>query len=222
MTFFNIFSKKLVKKENKQKVIIDFREKNSLIASELSSLGIEIEFQHLQVADYIVGSIAMERKTISDLKGSIINKRIFQQMQELKQYPKHLLIIEGLGYQNIYEGIIHENALRGFLLSAALDYQIPIIFTQSEKDTALYLSILAKKKENKKISFRPSKINLTKEEYVQFILEGFHHIGPVKAKALIKKFKSLRGIFDADELELLEILGKHAKDFKESIEGVNY
>ena len=220
MTFFNIFSKKSkrIKEKAKVKIIIDNREKNSLVASELVNLGFEIEFQHLQVADYLINGIAIERKTLNDLKSSIINKRIFAQLKELKQYPKYLLLIEGLENQNPYEGMIHENALRGFLLSVALEQNVPIIFTQNEKDTAKYLSVLAKKKENAEISLRPSKIALTKEEQIQFILEGFPHIGPTTAKKLIKKFKSLKNIISAGEEELKEILGKRADDFKELID----
>jgi len=83
MIFYNIFSKKQLKSKNekeKRKIIIDNRERNSLVASELLSLGFEIEFKQLPVADYIVNGIAIERKTLSDFKSSIINKRIIRQL----------------------------------------------------------------------------------------------------------------------------------------------
>ena len=137
MTFFNIFSKR--RDENKplkaHKIIVDRHEKNSLVASELVKEGLEIEFQQLAVADYLVNDVALERKTITDLKSSIINKRVMQQLPELKQYPKYALILEGFN-ESSYEGVIHENALRGFLLAIVLDYQVPIIYTLNEFDTA--------------------------------------------------------------------------------------
>lgn len=217
MAFFNIFSKskksKQIKETPKVKIIIDNREKNSFVASELVNLGFEIEFKQLPIADYLVNDVAIERKTISDFKSSIINKRIIKQLQELKQYPKNLLILEGIQEENIYEGIIHENAFRGFLLAVALEFQVPVIFTQNEQDTAKYLSVLAKKTPNKEFSIRPSKITLTKPERLQYILEGFPNIGPVTAKKLIKKFKSLKNIISASEEELKEILGKRTEDF---------
>lgn len=217
MTFHNIFSKKPLKETPKLKILIDNREKNSLVSSYLKKEFI-LEFQQLPVADYIVRGIAIERKTISDLKSSIINKRIFSQLQELKQFPKHILLVEGISEEDIYSGTIHENALRGFLLSAALDYQVPIIFTQNAEDTAKYLSVLAKKTEKPEMSIRASKITMTKEEQVQFILEGFPHIGPAKAKKLLEKFRSLKNIFNAPEEELKDILGIRAEEFKELIE----
>jgi len=136
----------------------------------------------------------------------------------LKQYPKHLLILEGIQEEDLYQGTIHENAFRGFLLSVALEFQVPIIFTQNEKDTAKYLSVLAKKTEKQEIAIRASKIFLTKPERQQFILEGFPHIGPIKAKKLIKKFKSLKNIINASESELQEILGKRADEFKKLLD----
>ena len=218
MTFFNIFSDKKDEKKAKYKVVVDYREKNSLVPSELVKQGFEVEFAQLQVADYLVDDVAIERKSVSDLKSSIINKRIFYQMMELKQYPIHLLIIEGINEESIRSGVIHENALRGFLLSAQLDYRIPVIFSEDEKETALYLLLLAKKKPDKEISIRAKKISLSKAEQIQYILEGFPYIGPVKAKKLIEKFGSIKNIINANEEDLKPILSKKAKDFKELLD----
>lgn len=217
MVFYNIFSKNKPKESTKNKVtiLIDNREKNSLVASHLISQGFQVDFQQLPVADYIVGETAIERKTISDLKSSIINRRIMNQLMELKQHPKSVLLIEGIANEDLYEGIIHENAFRGFLLSVALEYRVPIIFTKDEEDTAKYLEILAKKKDNNSPpSIRQSMIHFSEEQQAQFILEGFPFIGPVTAKKLINKFKSLNMIFNASEEELKPILGKRAISFK--------
>ena len=52
----DIFSiKKIKTKKKKQEIIlIDYREKNSLVASELINLNLKIEFKELKVGDYIV------------------------------------------------------------------------------------------------------------------------------------------------------------------------
>jgi len=218
MPLLNIFSKKNEKEDKKEKikVEVDFREKNSLVASEIMKLGMEIEFKQLLVGDYIVKGIVIERKTISDFKSSIIDKRIITQLLEMKQCDKSLLILEGIG-EEMYIGGIHENAFRGFLLSVSLDYQIPVIFTQNEKDTARYIYILSKK-EKKEISLRASKLFLNDKEQLQFILEGFPNIGPKKAKALLEKFGTLRGIINASEEELKDVLGNRTWEFRKLIE----
>ena len=217
MLFENIFSKKPEKQEEKPLIIIDTREKNSLVPAELVENNIQIEFRHLPVGDYLINGVAIERKTINDLKSSIINKRIFFQLKEIKQFPKHLLIIEGFQENNIYQGILHENAVRGFILSTLLEAQVPIVFTQNEKDSARYLSVLAKKEPKKDFALR-QKIPLNEEEEKQFILEGFPGIGPTTAKKLLEKFKSIRNVIDADEKDLEKILGKKADKFKKALD----
>ena len=217
MTFHNIFSKKSSEEVSKSKIIIDHREKNSLVPSEISRLGFQIEFQALSVGDYLIKNTPIERKTISDLKSSIISKRVFEQIRNLKA-NQGILLIEGIESEDIYSGIIHENALRGFFLSLATESQLPFIFTKNEKDTAKYLAVLEKRKDNRSESSRMSRIMPTKEEQIQFILEGFPNIGPVKAQALIKKFKSIKNIINADEEELKDILGSRAKDFMQLLD----
>lgn len=220
MTFFDIFSKKKVKKEAPLKIIVDNREKNSLVIPELMDLGFEIEFKQLPVGDYLIGNTAIERKTISDLKLSIINKRIIQQLLELKQYKSHLLLIEGFLEEDIYNEGIHENALRGFLLAVGLEFATPMLFTQDAKDTAKYLYVLARKKKSSESTIRASKILLSEEEQAQYILEGFPNIGPVAAKKLLLKFKSLKNIFNASAEELEKVIGKRASEFRGLIDKI--
>jgi ERCC4-type nuclease len=208
MAFMDIFSNKKIEKE-KIKITVDHREKNSLVVSELMKLGFSLDFKQLPVADYLVKGIGIERKTLSDFKSSIINKRIMQQLLELKQYPEHFLILEGLESEDPYAGQIHENAFRGFLLSTILDYKVPIIFSLNEKDTAKFISVLSKKQE-REYSIRPSKIFVSEKEQLQFILEGFPQVGPSTAKKLLAHFHTIKDMANASEDELKKVMGKKA------------
>ncbi len=223
MTFLNIFSKKQTrtKQEQKIKIIIDYREKNCLIASELSAMGFVVEFKELKVADYLVKGTAIERKTVNDFISSMINRRLLKQLEELQQYKNRLLIIEGIEEQELYTDSkewtgMNPNAIRGFLLSILLKYKVPIIFTKNYKDTVKFISVLSKKQE-KELSLNVTKKTLNKKERMQFILEGFPGIGPKTAKKLLRKFKTLRNIFNVSEEELKEIIGKKAESFKELV-----
>ncbi|MEK6890066.1 MAG: ERCC4 domain-containing protein [Nanoarchaeota archaeon] len=211
MTFFNIYSSEKTPKKEKVKIIIDHREKNSLVPSELIALNFNIQFEQLKLGDYIVNNTIIERKTLSDLQSSIINKRIFFQLTDLSQ-TNSLLIIEG--NKDNSNKIIHPNALKGFLLSLSTEYKVPFIFSENEKDTALYISLLARKPINKEISLRQTRSFLSEEEQKQFILEGFPGIGPSTAKKLLKEFKSLKSIFNAEDKKLEEILGKKLYSFR--------
>lgn len=217
---FDIFSVKKIKtkKKKQEKILIDYREKNSLVASELVDLNLKIEFKDLKVGDYIVKNTAIERKTVNDFISSIKNKRLMNQLEELQQYKNKLLIIEGIDEQELYTDLdeeigMHPNAVRGFLLSVLLKYRVPIIFTKNYEDTAKFILILSKKKE-KEISLNITKKNLNAKERKQFIIEGFPGIGPKTAKKLLKKFKTIQNIINAPEKELKELIGKKAEIFK--------
>lgn len=216
---FDIFSKsKKERKEEKPKIIMDYREKNSMVYSELINLGIDVEVKELKVADYIVKDIAIERKTVSDFISSMINKRLSSQLQGMQQYKNRLLLIEGIDEHELYsheipEKGIHPNAVRGFLLSIIFEHKTPIIFTKDSEDTAKFISVLAKR-ERKEASLNVSKNNLSKKERMQFILEGFPGIGPKTAKKLLSHFKTLKEIFEASIEELKEIIGVKAEVFK--------
>jgi len=219
---FKIFSKKRGKKRKKpeKKIIIDYREKNSLVVSELVALGLKVEIKELKVADYLVRDVAIERKTVSDFITSMKNRRLIKQLEELQQYENRLLIIEGIDEQELYTDSedrigMHPNSIRGFLLSILLRYRVPIIFTKNYEDTAKFISVLSKRAEPKEAPLNVKKKALNKKEQLQFIIEGFPGIGPKTAKKLLKKFKTIKNIIDASEEELREVIGKKADILKD-------
>ncbi|MBM3232898.1 hypothetical protein FJZ18_01895 [Candidatus Pacearchaeota archaeon] len=214
MKFYDIFSKKGTYVDEKPLIRIDHREKSSSVIAELLLKPVKLHFEQLPIADYIIRDIAIERKTVSDLKSSIINRRIFDQINNLKQYEKHLLILEGIIEEDVYSRGLHENAFRGFLLSLALEHGVHIIFTHDYKDTAKYLCILALKKDKSSPApLRPKPLLISKHQQMQFILEGFPGIGPATAHKLLSRFKSLKEIFLASEEDLRSVIGKKTDAF---------
>ncbi len=221
---FDIFSKtgkksKLLENNEKIKIIIDYREKNSLVASYLVKENFDIEFKELKIGDYIVKDTIIERKTISDFLSSMINGRLLKQLEELKQFENKLLIIEGLSKQEIYSDDnekINANAIRGFLLSIALKHKIPLLFTKDSEDSAKFMAVLSRKK-SKEIKLNAGKKILDKKEQLQFIIESFPGIGPKTAQELLKKFSTIQNIINASIEDLKNILGKKAENFIELI-----
>jgi ERCC4-type nuclease len=202
----NIFSKSAeVVKEvpNKFPIIVDTREKQSLVYSYLVGKNANVRFEKLEIGDFLVGDIVIERKTFKDFQASIIDKRLMKQLIELKKYPQCFLLLEGFLY-NFEDSIISENAVRGMILSCALDFGIPIIYSQNEEDSAKLLIVLAKRleKSEKENSLRFKKTEMSFDEQKQFILEGFPGIGPTTAKALLEKFKTLEKIFNCPKQKL--------------------
>lgn len=220
----NIFSKKIEENkepEEKIKIIADNREKNSLVISELISRNIDVKMEQLEVADFLVKDVAIERKTISDFISSMISKRLSEQLINLQQYPNSLLLIEGIEEQELYQennNGVNPNAIRGFLLDIVLKYKVPIIFTKDYKDTAKFLLVLAKKPLETSESIRAKRRTRNIKEQKQFILEGFPGIGAKTAKKLLKEYGTLKRIFNATENELNHSIGKKAENFKKLLD----
>lgn len=218
---FDIFAKPKgrvqTRQKDKPKVIVDHRERNALVISEMISLGMDVELRELKVADYLVNGTAIERKTVFDFIGSMKNRRLIRQLEEIQQYNQRLLLIEGIDEQELYSDSpenlgMHPNSVRGFLLSIVLNYKVPIIFTKNYEDTARFISVLARKKA-RELPTNVTKKSLNASERTQFILEGFPGVGPKTARKLLKKFKTLQNIVNASEEELREVLGKKAESF---------
>lgn len=216
--FHNIFQveKKKPALKIKPKIIADIHEKDSLIFAELkSNPDIELEINSLEIGDFILGNTVIERKTSSDFISSMLSKRLVEQLINMQQYEKRILIIEG-DLNNLYKNTrLNPNAVRGFILSIITNYETNIIFTTNYKDTANYLITLAKQQIKPKTKFSlHSRIPKTINEQKQYILEAFPNIGPKKAEALLKKFKTLSNVFNTSEEELNEILKNQSKSFR--------
>ncbi len=194
---------------NQPQVYVDHRESKSGVVRELSNLGVDIKTSTLTVADYQVSSeVAVERKSAQDFAGSIIDKRLYKQARELvENFNKPLLIVEG---ENLYSGGLHPNAIRGALASLAVDFSIPIIPTRSPEDTAamIYrLAIREQEKNTKEIPLRTERKPLSLQEHQIFIIESLPNVGPVTARKLLEKFKTVQNVINASEQELTEVEG---------------
>lgn len=208
--FENIFSKSKAQEkaeQDKPVITVDIHEKNSLVLAELIALGAKLDIQKLEVGDYIINDIIIERKTMNDFISSMLNKRLRVQLDNLKRNEKPLLIIENF---DIEHSKVNPNCVRGFIMSILFNYNIPIIFTQDAKDTADYLYLLAKKQERGCESLRLKRKTMNKKEQARYILEGFPGIGPKTAKKLLKKFSSIKNVINAPEEELKKEIGKKA------------
>src|SRR3989344_3090145 len=164
------------------KVIIDHREHKN-IKRELIKEGLELDIKQLDIADFIIQTkdlnnkiqtVGIERKKINDLLNSIIVRRLLNQLIVLKQnFDIPLLIIEG--EENIYKiRNFHPNSIRGIISTIAIDFQIPIIYSRGFKDTAKYISLIAKRleKNRKPLSLLPKRKSLTLEDNQLAVIES--------------------------------------------------
>ena len=204
------------------KIHLDHREPKEF-EKFLAKNEIPYEIKQLPAADFAIGNIGIERKTQLDFLNSIIDKRILNQLINLKEnFEVQLLIIEGK--ENIYElRNFHPNAIRGMLTAIALDFQIPILHTRNLNDTAALLISIYKRLERPKkvLGLINKRKPLTLKEQQEFLIESLPGVGPVLSKSLLTKFKSVKKVINAKESQLQKIdkIGpKKAKGIKKVIE----
>ncbi|WP_456472613.1 DEAD/DEAH box helicase [Methanocaldococcus sp.] len=203
------------KEEKKIKIIVDVREKG--MAKLLSEKRAKVELKTLELGDYIVSDrTIIERKTAEDFVSSIIDKRLFNQIKDLSRVERPILIIEGDNF-----GRIHENAIKGAILSIILDYRVPIIFTKDKEETADYIIKIAEReqlKERRQVAIRYGKTAMSLEERQRFIVESLPDVGGALADRLLKHFKTVERVFTASEKELKKVEGvgeERAKKIRE-------
>ena len=204
---------------NTLKIVIDQRELRSDVVSNLYQLNINLDIQYLNVGDYIISeNVGIERKTINDFIFSIIKKKnnIFTQLINLsRNYPNSILILEG-NINDLKKYSIDQNSIIGSLLSIILDLKIHLIYSENEKQTAIFLKKIAEKeqiKQKRKIIIKGEKISKDSNEQKEILLCSIPGIGSKTAKLLLNKFKSIINIFTAKKEEIISIKGIGEKTF---------
>lgn len=189
------------------KIVADNRENRSKIPDILSEKGAAVEFRNLKTGDYIVNdSIIFERKSKEDFVLSIIQNRLFAQCSRMKKTKwLTILLIEGNPYRTNHD--ISRQAVKGALISVAVTWQIPILYSGDASDSADIILLAGKQQLSTKQYLsrgnKPARISSS----VLFFLQGLPSVGPVTAKALILKFGTLQNIILATEDELREVEG---------------
>lgn len=206
--------------EESVKIFADNRE-NGAVISELERLCV-IERKNLPVGDYVCSDrVVVERKSESDFASSIMDGRLFSQMKELCAYEKPILLIERNG-SNFSK--IHPNAIRGALASLALDFNVPIIFSQSYIDTAGIIFQIAKREQvdEKRIpSIRPKAGITSIDRHQEFLVAGLPNVSTVLAKRMLARFGTPQKIFSASQEELQEVEGIGGEKAKRVFEMLN-
>ena len=197
------------KKEELPVVFADTREGNSKVIRHLSEMEIDVKVQAMAVGDYQVSDeVVIERKTAKDFVDSIVDKRLFKQARSLmEEFKRPLIILEG---DDLYNGMINPNAIRGSIASIALDFGISIIPTRNAQDTAAMIKRIAIREqsgEKTPIQIRTDKKPVNLWEQQLFIIESLPNIGPVNAKNLMEHFGTVANIINASESQLQEVEG---------------
>ncbi|HYY47134.1 MAG TPA: ERCC4 domain-containing protein [Thermoplasmata archaeon] len=186
-------------------LVVDVNEPEDL-PERLRELGVDLEVRRLAPGDYVLGPIGIERKTLTDFFNSLIRKRLFEQVQRLRDaYPQPLVILEGdLSEISTFK---HPQSVLGALLAIETKERVPILTTADKEQTALLLSILWKGQEKGAPEYglrhKPKALSLGQRQ--RFLVEGLPSIGETLARSLLERFGSVRAVFDASEEDLRKV-----------------
>ncbi len=186
-------------------LIVDANEPED-IPEKLRGLGVEFEVKKIAPGDYVLGPIGIERKSLNDFFGSLVKKRLFEQVQRLRDaYPQPLVILEGdLAEISTFR---HPQSILGALLALETTERVPVLTTADKDQTALLLSVLWKKQDKAAAEYglRHKPKGLTRDQRQRFLVEGLPSVGETLARNLLLHFGSVRAVFNASEAELKQV-----------------
>jgi ERCC4-type nuclease len=183
-------------------LIVDANEPED-IPDRLRELGVSIEVQKIAPGDYVLGPVGIERKTLTDFFNSLVRKRLFEQVQRLREaYPQPLLILEGdLTELSTFK---HPQSFLGALLAMELKERVPILTTADKEQTTLVLKVLWQSQDKGAPEYglrhKPKTLSLGQRQ--RFLVEGLPSIGETLARNLLERFGTVRAVFDASAEEL--------------------
>jgi len=191
-------------------IYVDNRETKSGVLEHLKDFRVVVEPKQLKVGDYVCSDrVCVERKTIPDFLQSMLNQRIFEQLGSMcSSFERPVLILEGNQNLLFSERNIHANAVRGMLTSIAVDFGVPIIWTQNARQTAAQIFWIANREqvlERREPSIRANKKVPTTARQQEFLVAGLPNVSSKLSRRLLKKFKTVKRVFNAKEERLMKV-----------------
>ncbi|MBS7647591.1 MAG: ERCC4 domain-containing protein [Candidatus Bathyarchaeia archaeon] len=207
-------------REFKPTIFVDVRECMD-VKDYLREFGCKVVEKALAPADYVVAeNYAIERKEIHDFFRSIFDGRLFEQAERLTEtYENACLVVEG--DLNAVKLIQTPQVFWGALAKVMADHNIAVVFTPNEEHTAMFLCMLAKKlqeEERRKIAVKHKPKAYTLRQRQLLAVQSLPKIGPERAEALLKRFGSVRRVFQASKRELLSVKGLGEKTAQTIVE----
>jgi ERCC4-type nuclease len=164
-------------------IFVDDREPEEVIKG-LRRQNLAVEIHHNDSGDYVFGEVAIERKTISDLIGSVCSKkhRLWDQLGTMKDtYQQPMLLVEGMiNWKDPY--------LSGILTTVLLFWKYQTIFTLGMEETALAVGHLFTKQgigRSGRIPPAAVKKHSTPKEILWEMLQCIEGVGPKTAKKIL-------------------------------------
>ena len=203
------------------KLIIDSRENSQLydyVELEAHRLMIPTEKQWVEIGDYIFGDVCFEAKSSSDFLQSVINKRLWNQIDNMDRHFEHTYVIihgslhEAMNYPNYVKMKIPKHILQNKFFGAIgkilLDTDCKVLWFESPKKAAQIITTICKMSPIDRKVISPSLLKrITTEDLRLDMLCTIKGVSESKAKKLIKAYGSVMEIGETSPEELTNIDG---------------
>ena len=204
-------------------IVVDTRELRSIVPKQLENLKVSLTYSALEIGDYLVVDVPVERKSASDFIQSFQTGHLDKQLNNMSyHYKRSFLILEGDITSALIDSKTSRHAVLGKLASTAIKVApdgeqgfINVIHVDSPYDTALLLKYLHDCIQSGEFRLpRIERVPFGGQERLVYILSSFPEIGEVRAKNLLKKFKGFKGLVNAKVEKLSEVDGIGKKTAK--------
>ena len=188
----------------------DQRERAGGVLERLAALPeVELRVGQLPLGDYLLGGgVVVERKTAADFLASIVDRRIFRQVEALQEaFSRPVLLLEGDPLAA--ERPVHPNAVRGALSYLVVARGIPVVSTAGPEESAALLATMARHAQagvappEGRAKPRAATV-AARQEAVAAALPG---VGPRLARRLLAHFGSLDALMRSEAGDLLAVEG---------------
>ena len=203
-------------------IYVDTSENQCDVPRLLKKRGNNIVNKQLPSGDYILittqAILALERKTEWDYVESLRDGRLNNQHYKMSTaFDYYVVAIEGDLQLPVSSEGFDMNALMGSLAGGLLRRSpdgkqgaCSIIPTFNEEGTAALIHFLHEKMSTEEGMIRLPhlpRLKFTDDERIGTILELYPNVGPERRKELIRKFKTIKKVLNADIKELIAIPG---------------
>jgi ERCC4-type nuclease len=192
---------------------IDSQERRSGIPALLATMPqVHIEVIPLREGDYDVGGYpcrVFERKTASDFISSLAQGRLFAQLAELRRSRfEPILLLEGDPLR-VRHSQMRPESIRGALAYIAAAMRVPILPSSGPAESAHLVYASAKQCQVRYAARGPAsgRRGASLPEQQMRIVLSLPGVGPVTARALCARFRSLHDLLSADAAQLAMVPG---------------
>lgn len=210
-------------------ILVDVHEPVHL-EERIKKLGLVTERVPLEVGDYVIGNIVIERKTIDDFLGSITTHRLFDQLYKMKESGMRgvLMVIGRVPYWAKFKEpnwtAQVDNKIFVMRQVCFFSYGVWLVQVQTEEDFMIYIQDFWNRC-TAKTQIPVAKKGSNPRQVKIFLLASIPGIGSKLATDLVEAYPRLIDLVTMEETALYELkvngrrLGMKGKNIREAFYG---